>query len=185
MGADGRGHRGRALPRTSNDRAAMPDVRPKSLVALAGWILLAAAAGAVGGIASAGAGEFYAQLDRPGWAPPARLFGPVWSALYLLMGIAAWLVWRERHRGPVRPALTLFVVQLAFNALWAWLFFAWRLGGVAVAEILLLAALVAATTGAFWRARPLAGALLLPYLGWVLYAAALTWAVWRRNPVLL
>lgn len=163
----------------------MTDARPKSLLALAGWVLLAGAAGAVGGLASVRAAPFYLDLERPAWAPPSWLFGPVWTALYVLMGIAAWLVWRERGRVPVRTALTLFVVQLAFNALWTWLFFAWRQGGLAFVEILVLAALVAATAALFWRVRRLAGALLLPYLAWVLFATALTWAVWRRNPTVL
>lgn len=154
-------------------------------IGLAGWLLGSFAAAAVGGVASGNAGDFYQQLARPGWAPPPWLFGPVWSVLYLLMGIAAWLVWRERgFRGP-RTALTLFVVQLAANALWTWLFFAWRRGALAFSEILLLWVLIAATIVAFWRIRPLAGALLVPYLLWVSFAAALTLAVWRMNPGLL
>jgi tryptophan-rich sensory protein len=152
---------------------------------LAGWLLGSFAAAAAGGVASANAGDFYQQLVRPGWAPPPWLFGPVWSVLYLLMGIAAWLVWRERGFRGARAALTLFIVQLAANALWTWLFFAWRLGALAFGEILLLWVLIAATIAAFWRVRPLAGALLLPYLLWVTFAAALTFAVWRANPGLL
>jgi benzodiazapine receptor len=154
-------------------------------VGLAGWVLGSFAAAAVGGVASANAGDFYQQLARPGWAPPPWLFGPVWSVLYLLMGIAAWLVWRERGFRGARTALTLFVVQLAANALWTWLFFAWRRGALAFGEILLLWVLIAATILAFWRVRPLAGALLLPYLLWVSFATALTFAVWRANPAIL
>lgn len=152
---------------------------------LVGWILLCGAAAATGAVASAQAGNFYAQLARPSWAPPAWLFGPVWTVLYLLMGIAAWLVWREcgfRQRG---LALTLFLVQLAVNALWTWLFFVWHRGALAFVEIVLLWALILATTVAFRRARVLAGALLWPYLAWVTFAAALTWAIWRGNPALL
>jgi tryptophan-rich sensory protein len=154
-------------------------------IGLAGWLLGSFAAAAVGGVASANAGDFYQQLARPGWAPPPWLFGPVWSVLYLMMGIAAWLVWRERGFRGARAALTLFIVQLAANALWTWLFFAWRRGALAFGEILLLWVLIAATIAAFWRVRPLAGALLLPYLLWVSFAAALTFAVWRMNPALL
>lgn len=152
---------------------------------LAGWVLGSFAAAAVGGVASANAGDFYQQLARPGWAPPPWLFGPVWSVLYLLMGIAAWLVWRERGFRGARAALTLFVVQLAANALWTWLFFALRRGALAFGEILLLWVLIGGTIMAFWRVRPLAGALLVPYLLWVSFAAALTFAVWRMNPALL
>ena len=154
-------------------------------IGLAGWLLGSFAAAAVGGFASANAGDFYQQLVRPGWAPPPWLFGPVWSVLYLLMGIAAWLVWRERGFRGARAALTLFIVQLAANALWTWLFFAWRRGALAFGEILLLWVLIAATIAAFWRVRPLAGALLLPYLLWVSFATALTFAVWRANPAIL
>ena len=102
-------------------------------LALAGWIALSALAGAVGGIASLDAREFYGALTRPGWAPPGWVFGPVWTTLYVLMGIAAWLVWKAQPATPDsnasrRRGLALFVVQLVLNALWTWLFFAWRQG---------------------------------------------------------
>jgi len=163
---------------------------PPSWVALLGWIALAAAAGAIGGLASLDARDFYGTLAKPAWAPPGRVFGPVWSALYLLMGIAAWLVWRTRptttaDRTVRRRALTLFVGQLALNALWTWLFFAWRQGAAAFGEIVLLWIAVALTTWYFGRVRPLAAYLLVPYLAWVTFATALTWAVWQRNPGLL
>jgi nitroreductase len=96
------------------------------------WLGLTYAAAAVGGAASARAGAFYAELAQPAWAPPGWLFGPVWSLLYTLMGVAAWLVWRERGFRAARGALTLYLAQLALNALWTWLFFAWRLGALAV-----------------------------------------------------
>jgi len=131
------------------------------------------------------ASSFYAALSQPGWAPPGEVFAPVWTVLYGLMALAAWLVWRARGFAGARAPLGLFIVQLALNALWTWLFFAWRLGGLAFAEILLLLALIAATTVAFWRIRALAGALLLPYLAWVAFAAALNWATWQRNPEVL
>ncbi len=162
-----------------------PHRRPAGWLALAGWILLSLAAGAVGGIASSRAGEFYRLLERPAWSPPAWLFAPAWTTLYLLMGTAAWLVWRERDDADPasrRTGLVLFVVQLALNALWTWLFFRWRLGGWAFAELVLLALLVMATAAAFFRVRRLAGWLLVPYLGWLAYAGALNWAVWRANP---
>ena len=154
-------------------------------IGLVGWLLACFAAAAVGGVASANAQGFYQQFDKPSWAPPPWLFGPVWSVLYLLMGIAAWLVWRDRGFAGARNALTLFVVQLAANALWTWLFFAWRRGALAFGEILVLWVLIAATLAAFWRIRPLAGALLVPYLLWVSFATALTFALWRLNPGLL
>ena len=155
------------------------------LLALGGWLFVSFSAAAIGGVATANAGDFYQRLDRPDWAPSASVFGPVWTILYLLMGIAAWLVWRERGFSASRVALTLFVIQHAFNALWSWLFFAWQRGALAFGEIALLWILILATVIAFWRVRPLAGMLLLPYLIWVGFAAALNWVVWQRNPGLL
>lgn len=150
-----------------------------------GWIVLTVVGAVVGSLGSLDAPTLYGQLARPAWAPPAWLFGPAWTLLYTLMAVAAWLVWREQAARGRRLALTLYVVQLAANALWSWLFFAWRQGGPAFVESLVLAALVAATLVAFWRAKRVAGALLLPYLGWVCFASALTYSVWQRNPSLL
>jgi benzodiazapine receptor len=158
---------------------------PQQAMGLAGWLLLVFAVAAVGGFASANSGEFYRALVRPSWAPPGWLFGPVWSVLYVFMGIAAWLVWRARGFAGARPALLVFLAQLAANALWTWLFFVWRLGGPAFAEILLLWVLILVTTGLFWRVSRVAGALLVPYLAWVSFAAALTLSSWRLNPGLL
>ncbi len=149
---------------------------------LAGWLLATFAAAALGALASRDAGAFYAGLARPEWAPPGWLFAPVWSVLYLLMGIAAWLVWTAHGSRGARAALVLFLVQLAANALWTWLFFAWRLGAAAFAEIVVLWILVVATVVTFWRARPAAGMLLVPYLCWVSFATALCWTVWKLNP---
>lgn len=149
---------------------------------LAGWLVLTFACAAIGATASAQAGTFYLQLARPPWAPPAWLFAPVWSALYFLMAIAAWLVWRAHGFHRARGALGLFLFQLAANAIWTWLFFAWRQGALAFAEILLLWALIVATVVAFWRLQPLAAVLLLPYLAWVTFACALTFTTWRLNP---
>ena len=143
-------------------------------------------AGVLGSIASIEASEFYAQLVKPSWAPPAGLFGPVWTVLYLMMGFAAWLAWRQRTPAPaVRLALQLFAVQLALNALWSWLFFHWHQGALALVEVCVLWLAILATLTQFWRLSPLAGALLVPYLAWVSFATALTAAVWRLNPTLL
>ena len=154
-------------------------------VGLVGCLAIVFVAAAVGAAASIDASTFYAQLVRPPWAPPASAFGPVWSVLYLLMGIAAWLVWRERDASNLVAALTLFMAQLCANALWSWLFFAWRNGALAFAEVLGLLALIAATVVVFWRISRLAGALMLPYLAWVCLASALTWSVWQSNPKVL
>ena len=156
-----------------------------SWLAFLGWLALCAAAAAIGGIASASAPQFYAQLDKPDWAPPAGVFGPVWTFLYAAMAVSAWLVWRERRWAGAKVALTLFLVQLIANALWSWLFFAWHLGALAFADILLLLALIVATLAAFARIHKLAAWLLAPYLAWVSFATALSYSVWQRNPQLL
>ena len=155
------------------------------LGALLASLVFTFAFAAIGAAASIQAAAFYLQLQRPTWAPPAWLFGPVWSTLYFLMAIAAWLVWRKHGYRGARVALGLFIVQLIANALWSWLFFQWKLGAVAFAEVLLLWALIVATVVAFWRLKSLAAVLLLPYLAWVSFASALTFSVWRLNPALL
>lgn len=161
-----------------------PSVKNQAL-GLAGWLAASFLTAGIGAIASASAAAFYGQLSQPSWAPPAWLFGPVWSALYVLMGIAAWLVWRERgFRGAV-AALKLYVAQLFANALWSWLFFAWHQGALSLAEIVVLWLLIAGTIGAFWRLQRVAALLLVPYLAWVSFAAALTFSLWRLNPAVL
>ena len=154
----------------------------KQILGLIIALLVCFAAAAVGGLATQRAPEFYAALSRPAWAPPASVFGPVWTLLYILMAVAAWLVWKERGLARARVPLGLFVLQLILNSLWSWLFFAWQRGLMAELEIVLLLALIALTLVAFWRVRPIAGALLLPYLAWVAYATALTFALVQRNP---
>jgi tryptophan-rich sensory protein len=101
------------------------------------------------------------------------------------MGIAAWLVWRQRGFRESGMALWLFIAQLTANALWSWLFFSWHNGAWAFYEILILWVLLLGTVAAFWRVRSLAGALLLPYLTWVTFATALCFAIWRSNPAAL
>jgi tryptophan-rich sensory protein len=159
--------------------------KQEQAVGLAAWLIVSFIAAAIGGAASVQAGAFYTGLLLPDWAPPPTIFGPVWTVLYALMGIAAWLVWRVGGFRAATTALTLFLVQLALNALWSWLFFGWRRGAFAFVDILLLWALIVATLIAFWRIRPLAGALLVPYLLWVSFACALNYSVWQLNPQVL
>ncbi|MET0657540.1 MAG: TspO/MBR family protein [Steroidobacteraceae bacterium] len=163
-----------------------PTLSPsKQAIGLLIWLLVVFAAAAVGAFASASASEFYSDLVRPPWAPPGWLFGPVWTVLYALMGGAAWLVWRAHGFGGARKALLVFLLQLAANALWTWVFFVWRQGELAFAEILLLLALILATIVLFWRVSRVAAVLLFPYLLWVSFASALTLSTWRLNPGLL
>lgn len=155
----------------------------RQALGLLGWLGLVFVAAAVGGFASISAASFYHQLDKPTWAPPASAFGPVWSVLYVLMGVSAWLVWREQGNKPIARALSLFVAQLIANALWTWLFFAWRLGAASLADIVLLLVLIVLTVTAFFRITRTAALLMCPYLAWVCLATALTWSVWQRNPI--
>lgn len=155
------------------------------LLGLVGWLVATFVAGGVGAFASAGAATFYGQLSQPGWAPPAWLFGPVWSVLYIFMAVAAWLVWRERGFAGARAALWLFVIQLVANALWTWLFFVLHLGAFSLAEIVALWLLIAATISRFWPVHRFAALLLVPYLIWVSFASALTLSLWRLNPAVL
>ena len=150
---------------------------------LVGWLLITFAAAALGAIASVDAAAFYAELIKPSWAPPASVFGPAWSILYLLMGIAVWLVWRDPQA--TKQALGLFIVQLSINALWSWLFFVWHLGAWSFVGVLLLLLLIVATFFSFWKISRMAVVLMIPYLLWVGFASVLTWTIWQSNPMFL
>ena len=164
----------------------MPSLsKQKQILGLSAWLTVSFAASAVGAVASLQARSFYGQLVQPHWAPPAGIFAPLWTVLYFMMGIAAWLVWRSGGFHANRLALTLFLLQLVFNALWSWLFFAWHLGAVALADIAVLWIFIVAALVSFWRVRPLAGGLLIPYLLWVGFAFVLNYSLWRLNPQVL
>ena len=125
--------------------------------------------------------EWYPGILKPWWTPPAWLFGPVWSLLFLLMAVSAW-VFSNRAQGRTRRVgLGLFLGQLALNALWSGLFFAARSPGLALAEIVVLWAAIAATVVTFGRVSAVAAGLLVPYLLWVTYATALNGAIWQLN----
>lgn len=163
----------------------MESNRNRSGLMLVGWLLLCFAAAAIGGIGSANAPEFFSALNRPHWAPPAWLFGPVWTLLYAMMAVAAWLVWKTPDSSQRSRALVVFVAQLALNTIWSWLFFAWRMGAVAFAEIIVLWLMIGLTTLLFWRLRRGAALLMLPYWAWVSFASVLCYSIWQRNPALL
>lgn len=159
--------------------------KTQQVLGLLGWLALSFITAAIGAIASISAADFYGQLTQPSWAPPSSVFGPTWTMLYALMGLSAWLVWRSGGFRKSSTALSLFLIQLAVNALWSWLFFAWHRGALAFIDVALLWLLIVATMITFWRIRPLAGALLIPYLLWVSFAAALNFSVWQLNPQIL
>lgn len=152
----------------------------RSALALGAWLALAFAAASMGGFFLPG--DWYAQLHKPAWNPPNWIFAPVWTALYILMAIAAWLVWRRGGFKVQRMALSLFLLQLLFNALWSPLFFGLRNPVAGFLDITLLWLALLATTAAFWKVLPVAGLLLVPYLGWVTFAGFLNFTLWRLNP---
>jgi tryptophan-rich sensory protein len=148
--------------------------------ALVVCLALPLGAAALGGAATASSVDtWYPELAKPAWTPPGWIFGPVWTVLYLMMGTASWLVWRERPRARalVDRALALYAAQLALNVLWSVVFFGLRRPGWAVAEIALLWLAILATLLAFRRVRPAAAWLLVPYLAWTTFAAALNGAI--------
>lgn len=155
------------------------------ILGLIGWIVVCFIASALGAIASVQSSAFYSQLSQPAWAPPSWVFGPVWTILYLMMAVSAWLVWKSGGFRQNRVALSFFLVQLTFNTLWSWLFFAWHLGSLAFVDITFLWVFIVVTIIYFWRANPIAGALLIPYLLWVSFAAALNYSIWQLNPTIL
>lgn len=127
-------------------------------------------------------GEWYAQLKKPLWNPPGWIFGPVWTALYIMMAIAAWLIWRSGGFSARRKALMLFLLQLLLNAAWSPLFFGLHQPALAFVEIVLLWLAILATLLVFWKVQRRAGVLLLPYLAWVSFAAVLNFTLWQLNP---
>lgn len=146
---------------------------------LAFWMLLCFSAAAVG--AQFAPGAWYESLAKPAWTPPGWMFAPVWTTLYVLMAVAAWLVtlhgtWRQR-----RLPLALFSLQLAANAVWSWLFFGLQRPGWALANILVLWGLVSVTAVLFFKTQRVAGMLLMPYWGWLTLASALNAEIWRSN----
>ncbi len=152
-------------------------------LALLGFIILCLAVGGLGIWAtSQSVVEWYPTLNKPSWNPPSWIFGPVWTTLYVLMGVAAWLVWRQDTRfSGVRAALILFAVQLALNSLWSFLFFKFHNPGLALVDIIALLITLALTTWAFFNHSKPAGLLMLPYLAWVTFATFLNFTIWQLN----
>lgn len=143
-------------------------------------ILLCLAVGMLGGLASSASIDgWYRTIAKPDWTPPDMVFGPVWTLLYIMMAVAAWLVWRSDEQ--VRPALILFFGQLALNLLWTLLFFGARSPGLALIEVVFLWLAVLMTMLAFFARSSLAGWLFVPYLAWVSFAGVLNAAIWWMN----
>ena len=153
--------------------------RAASMLGLIIWLLTCFGAASLGAVFMAG--DWYATLQKPSWNPPGWNFGPVWSALYTMMAVAAWLVGKRGGFAVQRRPLTLFLVQLALNAAWTPLFFGLHWPGVAFAEIVLLWLAIVATIAAFRPVSRAAAWLLVPYFAWVSFASVLNFTLWRLN----
>ncbi|BBX67162.1 TspO/MBR family protein [Mycolicibacterium psychrotolerans] len=155
--------------------------RSKNVIALAISLGAVVIASTLGGLASATSAQDYARLQQPSWAPPSWVFGPVWTVLYVMMAVAAWLVWRSGPWAQTRPALTAYGTQLVLNAAWTPLFFGLGWRGIAFAELSVLWLVLVGTVVLFFRRSAVAGWLLIPYLAWSTFALCLNFAVWQLN----
>lgn len=145
-------------------------------------LVIVYSAAAIGGLATASSVDlWYLELQKPSWNPPGWVFGPVWTALYAMMALAAWMVWRVNGWRSASGALSLFAGQLLLNSLWSLLFFGWQRPDLALVEIGLLWLSIFATMIAFWRHSRAASLLLVPYLAWVSFASVLNYAIWSLN----
>lgn len=151
----------------------------RTWLALFGFVVLCLAVGALGGWATAqSVAEWYPTLAKPSWTPPPWLFAPVWTALYILMGLSAWLVWKK---GNAQGAMMLFGAQLLLNLAWSFLFFGARSPGLALVDIIALWIAIAAMIFAYALKNRLAAFLMVPYLAWVSFATALNAAIFMLN----
>lgn len=154
----------------------------RSAIGLVVFLAVTFLAAAIGSVFSVSAVPgWYQTLARPSWTPPDWVFGPVWTLLYAMMAVAAWLVWRRADGAAVTRPMGVYGVQLFLNAAWAVLFFGLHLTGTAMLDLVALWAMILVTTVVFWRRSPAAGALFLPYLAWVTYAGTLNLGFWWLN----
>lgn len=156
--------------------------RHRDIAGLLAFLVICLSISVAGGAATASSvGTWYQTLQKPFFNPPNWLFAPVWTALYIMMAIAGWRVWRAHGLRGARAAMALFAVQLALNLAWSFLFFGYRMIGAALIEIILLLMAILVTTVLFWKRDRLAGMLFVPYAGWVAFATILNFALWRLN----
>ncbi len=142
-------------------------------------LIMVAAVAAFGGLFTPD--SWYQEIAKPFWTPPGWIFGPVWTFLYALMGVAAWLIWREHGSRASTLAIAAYILQLFLNAFWSFAFFGLHRIGLAFVDLIVLWFLVAVTTILFWKVRPLASILLFPYVVWVAFAGFLNYAIWSLN----
>ncbi len=160
----------------------MNHARRRDIAGLVGFLLLSLGVSALGGLAtSTSVGGWYRALEKPPFNPPDWVFAPVWTALFVLMAVAAWRIWRRPASRLRSQALLAYCVQLALNLLWSVLFFGLQTIGTALADIAALLTAIIVTLGLFWQLDRLAGILLLPYLAWVTFATVLNASLWILN----
>lgn len=169
-------------PAATFDAATGGEPTTASWRGLIGWLALTVGGGALVGLATNGGSDpWYLALEKPAWTPPSWIFAPVWTALYGLMGVSAWLVWRRGGWRANAHSLRLFLIQLAVNFAWSFMFFALQRPGMALVNIAMLWVLIAIVTWAFARISAPAAWLLLPYFLWVSYATALNASIVWSN----
>src|SRR5579875_1357095 len=161
----------------------MPSSPQTRAAALVGSFGAVGGVAGIGGIVTSRSLRWYSRLERPSWTPPDAAFAPVWSVMYAAQAVSAWLVWRaDDDRDSVDvPAMVSYSTQLALNFAWTLLFFGLRRPGLALVDIAVLWLAIVVPVREFGRRHRFAAALLLPYLAWVAYAAALNAAIWWRN----
>jgi benzodiazapine receptor len=157
-----------------------------NLPALALFVALALGVGALGAVFSPGvsapAAHWYAGLAKPVWLPPQQWFAPLWAALYVLMGVGAWLIWRERYHRGRSTAIAAYVVQLLLNASWPPVFFGLKNIDAGLFDIVALWLAIGWTMREFARVRSAAAIVLIPYFLWVSFTVAVNLAIWKLNP---
>lgn len=146
------------------------------------FVAVSLGAGGLGAVATTPQIDgWYRTIVKPEWNPPNWVFGPVWTTLFILMGISAWLIWKPAGFKKAILPLALFAFQLILNVAWSWIFFGMHQIGWAVVEILILWLAILTTMVAFFRRSKPAGWLLAPYLCWVTFASVLNFTIWRLN----
>lgn len=164
----------------ADGQAKVERTRAWELLALGGWLAVTFLAAFIGSRFEPGA--WFRALEKPSWNPPDAVFGPVWTTLYAMMAVAAWLVWRRWGFAGAGAALTAYYVQLGLNTAWSWLFFGRHDIGGALIDIVVLLGAIVLTLILFWKRHRPAALLLVPYLAWVSFATALNFTLYRMNP---
>lgn len=166
------------MPTTTATPHADQETTARTWLALLGFGAAVLAVAVIGGLAASDSSQTYEQLEQPAYAPPSWLFGPVWTVLYVTIAVAGWLTWR---RSGFDRAMVPYAAQLVLNAAWTPLFFGGDRYGLALAEIVVLLAVLVVTIAMFAPRSRAAAGLLVPYTAWVAFATALNAGIWWLN----